>query len=152
MRRVRRSLVVLTVAIGCEGVTPTGLSPSQLAEAPREDWELATHLPAAAAACRDAGYPADEIAETLEMARQRRIPPDVIAEALASTAVHAGRYGPVGDLSGWLGDALIRQGLRGPILDRTIQAHHATWGARRVRVPAQGGATSSLAADPEGGA
>lgn len=146
-----RNLLMVTLAIGCGEVTPRGLSASQLAEPPRDDWMLAIQLPIAAAACRDAGYPAAQVRVLLDMAQERHLPPSVVAEALQYTAVHARQYGPVGDMGRWLGDKLIRQGLRGSVLDRTIQAHHATWGANRVRVPAQGG-TSALPSRRPGGA
>ncbi len=151
MRRVRRNLLVVWLATGCSGVTPTGLSPSQLYAPPRVEWGAATALPAAAEACREAGYPADEIAETLVMLHERNLPPEVAAEALHATAVHARQYGPIGDLSTWLGDKLIRQGLRGVVLERAIQVQHATWGFQRLDVPAQG-PTSSRPTEPAEGA
>lgn len=138
MRALRPILLLVPLAVACGGdVSPQGLGASQLAEPPREGLVDAVRLPAAAAACRDAGYPADEVARALAYARESELPASVMAEALEATAEQARTYGPVGDLGGWLGDTLVRQGLRGRVLQRTIQVHHATWGARRVRVPAQ---------------
>lgn len=152
MRGLRRIVLLVPLALGCGGAAgPRGLGASQLAEAPRDDTEAALRLPAAAMACRDAGYPADEVARALAYAREWELPAAVMAEALEATAAHARTYGPVGDLGGWLGNVLVRQGLRGPVLERTIQVHHATWGARRVHVPAQE-PTSARPPDPVEGA